>query len=70
MAVNLSVWVERTYALPLGNLFIFTVYSRHGDIEDMVRACQNVGTIANNTNSLAVALTVHFCVLGTRWGLF
>lgn len=28
MAVNLSIWVEGTYILPPGNLFIFTVYEK------------------------------------------
>lgn len=32
------------------------------DIVDMVRACQNVGTAAYCTNSLAVALATHFQV--------
>lgn len=42
---------------------LLTVHNPHTcDIADMVRACQNVGTTAYNTNSLAVALTAHFHV--------
>lgn len=40
---------------------LLAVYNPHMcDIADMVRTCQNVGTAANNADSLAVALAMHF----------